>query len=144
MFAQLCGAARIDASSGKQNGTGFNRGGGRQANAALGRVVVTRKAPDPTTKACIERRMNERLTQKEAFRCLKRYLAREVLNSLPRAELAIDSPLEASFGDARWSSHGMCPRSEAGGGVLDVKVADMSDTWRSRAPRTLRQDFGTF
>jgi hypothetical protein len=36
--------------------------------------------------------MKEGLTEKEAFRCLKRYIAREVYNHLPRAELALDSP----------------------------------------------------
>ena len=37
-------------------------------------------------------RVKEGLTKKEAIRCLKRYIAREVYNHLPRAELAFDSP----------------------------------------------------
>jgi hypothetical protein len=36
--------------------------------------------------------MKEGLTKKEAFRCLKRYIAREVYNALPRPELALDGP----------------------------------------------------
>jgi len=91
-FAHLCGAAPIDASSGKNERHRLNRGGDRQANAALWRIVVSRTVIDPPTNAYIERRMNEGLTKKEAYRCLKRYIAREVYNALPRAELALDSP----------------------------------------------------
>jgi len=40
----------------------------------------------------IERRTKEGLTKKEAFRCLKRYIDREVYNSLPQPHLALDSP----------------------------------------------------
>jgi hypothetical protein len=36
--------------------------------------------------------MNDGRTKKEAIRCLKRYVAREVYNHLPRTELALDSP----------------------------------------------------
>ena len=43
---------------------------------------------DPRTKIYIERRMNEGLSKKEAMRCLKRYVAREVFNHLPRERLA--------------------------------------------------------
>ena len=47
---------------------------------------------DPRTRDYIERRMKEGLTKKEAIRCLKRYIAREVYNHLPRQQLALDSP----------------------------------------------------
>ena len=47
---------------------------------------------DPRTRHYIQRRINEGLTKKEAFRCLKRYIAREVYNHLPRPHLALDSP----------------------------------------------------
>jgi transposase len=47
---------------------------------------------DPRTRHYIERRRNEGLTKKEAFRCLKRYIAREVYNCLPANHLALDSP----------------------------------------------------
>ena len=91
-FAHLCGASPLDASSGKQEHHRLNRGGDRQANSALWRIVITRMVYDPRTTAYIERRMKEGLTKKEAFRCLKRYIAREVYNALPRAELALDGP----------------------------------------------------
>jgi transposase len=41
-FARLCGAAPLDASSGKQQRHRLNRGGDRQANSALWRIVITR------------------------------------------------------------------------------------------------------
>jgi hypothetical protein len=36
--------------------------------------------------------MKEGRTKKEAIRCLKRYVAREVFAQLPRSELTLDSP----------------------------------------------------
>jgi transposase len=85
-FAHLCGVAPIDASSGKHQRHRLNRGGDRQANAALWRIVVTRTVYDPRTRAYIERRTKNGLTKKEAFRCLKRYIAREVYNHLPHPQ----------------------------------------------------------
>lgn len=87
-FAHLCGTAPIDASSGKNERHRLSRGGDRQANSALWRIVMTRIVYDPRTKEYIERRMKEGLTKKEAMRCLKRYVAREVFNHLPRERLA--------------------------------------------------------
>ena len=87
-FAHLCGAAPLDASSGKQQRHRLNRGGDRQANSALWHIVITRMAYDARTNAYIERRMNDgQLTKKEAVRCLKRYVAREVFSLLPMDRL---------------------------------------------------------
>jgi transposase len=91
-FAHLCGVAPLDASSGKPERHRLNRGGDRQANSALWHIVITRMVNDPHTRRYIERRMKQGLTKKEAFRCLKRYIAREVYNHLPRHHLALDSP----------------------------------------------------
>ena len=77
-FAHLCGASPLDASSGKQQRHRLNRGGDRQANSALWRIVITRLASDPKTRHYLERRCKEGLTKTEAIRCLKRYVAREV------------------------------------------------------------------
>jgi transposase len=91
-FAHLCGVAPVDASSGKHERHRLNRGGDRQANSALWHIVITRMVCDPRTRDYIDRRTKEGLTKKEAFRCLKRYIAREVFNHLPHDQLAIDSP----------------------------------------------------
>jgi transposase len=87
-FAHLCAAAPLDASSGKQQRHRLDRGGDRQANSALWHIVITRMSYDPRSRAYIERRMNDdQLTKKEAIRCLKRYIAREVFNLLPMDRL---------------------------------------------------------
>jgi len=86
-FAHLCGTSPIDASSGKHERHRLNRNGDRQANSALWHIVITRMVYDPRTTAYIERRMKEGLTKKEAFRCLKRYIAREVYGLLPMDRL---------------------------------------------------------
>lgn len=91
-FAHLCGASPIEASSGKQTRHRLNRSGDRQANSALWHIALTRTVYDPRTVEYIERRMKEGLTKKEAYRCLKRYIAREVYALLPREQLALDSP----------------------------------------------------
>jgi transposase len=91
-FAKLCGVSPLDASSGKQDRHRLNRGGDRQANSALWHIVFTRMVCDPRTQHYIERRMKEGRSKKEAIRCLKRYVAREVFARLPRPELPLDSP----------------------------------------------------
>ena len=77
-FAHLCGASPIEASSGKQERHRLNRSGDRQANSALWHIVLTRMVYDPRTTEYIDRRRTQGLTKKEAVRCLKRYVAREV------------------------------------------------------------------
>ena len=91
-FAHLCGVSPIDASSGKQQRHRLNRSGDRQANSALWHIVFTRMVSDPRTKHYIDRRMKEGRTKKEAIRCLKRYVAREVFAALPTVS---NSPLTA-------------------------------------------------
>ena len=90
-FAALCGVSPLPASSGKTNRHRLNRGGDRQANAALHRMVVVRLRYDPQTKAYMERRTKEGMSKAEIIRCLKRYVAREVfafLHALGRDDLS--------------------------------------------------------
>src|SRR4051794_38952953 len=63
-FAALCGSSPIDASSGRQQRHRLNRGGDRQANAALYIVVLSRLRWDPATKAYMARRLAEGRTRK--------------------------------------------------------------------------------
>jgi transposase len=58
-FAMLCGASPIEASSGKTRRYRLNRGGDRQANAALHRIVVARLRHDQPTKDYLVRRIGE-------------------------------------------------------------------------------------
>jgi transposase len=83
-WAHLCGVAPIPASSGKTIRHRLNRGGNRQANAVLYRIVITRMSSDPRTRAYVTRRRKEGRTNGEIVRMLKRYVAREVYKHLPR------------------------------------------------------------
>ena len=88
-FAMLCGVAPIPASSGKITRHRLNRGGDRQANAALYRVVLCRLRWDPRTRAYAERRTKEGLSKKEIIRCLKRYIARELYQLITANDLEL-------------------------------------------------------
>ena len=91
-FAHLCGVAPIDASSGKHERHRLNRGGDRPANSALWHIVITRMVCDQRTRDYIARRLDEGRTKKEAMRCLKRHIAREIYHHLPRQHPALDNP----------------------------------------------------
>jgi len=56
----------------------LNRGGDRQANHALWRIVITRMSSHPPTRAYVTRRAKEGLSKPDIIRCLRRYAAREV------------------------------------------------------------------
>lgn len=77
-FAMLCGVAPIPASSGRTHRHRLNRGGDRQANAAIYRVVLCRMRWDPRTRAYVQRRTAEGLSKKDIINCLKRLIAREL------------------------------------------------------------------
>ncbi len=81
-WAHLCAVAPIPASSGKTSRHRLNRGGNREANHALWRIVITRMSSHPATRAYADRRSKEGLSKKEIIRCLKRYVAREVYRHL--------------------------------------------------------------
>ena len=84
-WAHLCGVAPIPASSGKVTRYRLNRGGNRQANHALWRIVFTRMSGDARTRRYVERRLDEGRSKPEITRVLKRYVAREVYRHLPCA-----------------------------------------------------------
>lgn len=81
-LARLCGVAPIPASSGKTNRHRLHRGGDRSANRALHIAVVVRMRYCPRTRAYVARRSAEGLSKPEIIRCLKRYLARELFQTL--------------------------------------------------------------
>jgi hypothetical protein len=81
-FAMLCGAAPLPASSGRTHRHRLNRGGDRQANAALYRIVLCRLRWDLRTRAYAQRRTTEGMSKPEIIRCLKRYITREIYTAL--------------------------------------------------------------
>lgn len=83
-WASLLAAHPIQASSGKVVRHRLNRGGDRQGNSALWRIVIVRMHSHPPTRAYVERRTKEGLSKREIVRCLKRYIARETYALLPR------------------------------------------------------------
>lgn len=94
-WAKLCGVCPIPASSGMTNRHRLNRGGHRQANAALYRTVIVRLRFHQPTIDYVARRTAEGRTKSEIIRCLKRYVAREIWaylhpdrHPVPQPELA--------------------------------------------------------
>lgn len=83
-WSALLACHPIEASSGKTVRHRLNRGGDRQANSAIWRIVIVRMATDPRTKNYVERRTKEGLSKTEIIRCLKRYVARETYALLPK------------------------------------------------------------
>lgn len=81
-FAKLCGACPIPASSGITNRHRLFRGGHRQANAALYRIVTVRMRWHQPTMDYVTRRTAQGLTKRDIIRCLKRFVAREIYNVL--------------------------------------------------------------
>jgi transposase len=81
-LAKLCGACPLPASSGKTTRHRLNRGGHRQANAALHRIIVARMRFHQPTMDYLTRRTAEGKTKREIMRCLKRLLVREIYQIL--------------------------------------------------------------
>jgi transposase len=81
-WAHLCGVTPIPASSGKTRRYRLNRGGDRNANAALHRIVLTRMSAHEQTRTYVARRRTEGLNTPEIMRCLKRYVARQTFKHL--------------------------------------------------------------
>ncbi|MGX4694453.1 IS110 family transposase [Streptomyces sp. JNUCC 63] len=77
-FAALCGTSPVEASSGKTQRRRLNRGGDRQADAALYRIVLSHLRWDHRTQDYLHRRLAEGKTRREIIRCLKRYVAHEI------------------------------------------------------------------
>ena len=86
-LAKLCGVCPIPASSGKTNRFRLNRGGNRQANAALYRVAIVRMRAHPPTLAYVSKRKKDGKSNREIIRCLKRYIVREIFAHLCRQEM---------------------------------------------------------
>ena len=117
-FAALCGAAPVEASSGKTVRHRLNQGGNRQANHALWRIAMVRLTCDPATRAYAERRRAEGKTSREIVRCLKRYIAREIYRLLTNPPAVADrTQLRAARTNA---------------GLTLTVAANALDTWPAR------------
>ena len=81
-FAKICGAAPIQASSGRTSRHRLDYAGDRQANRALHMIAVCRLRYCQRTQTYAARRKTEGLNRREILRCLKRYIARETYHAL--------------------------------------------------------------
>lgn len=82
-FSKACGASPLPCGSGKTAGHHrLNRGGDRQANRALTTIARCRAAHDARTREYVARKLAEGKTRRDAERCLKRFIAREVYGIL--------------------------------------------------------------
>jgi transposase len=79
-LAALCGASPLLASSGKTTRHRLNRGGDRSANNALWTIAKVRMRSDTRTRAYVEKRSAEGMSNKEIQRCLKRYIVRSAVS----------------------------------------------------------------
>ena len=86
-FAALCGVSPVEASSGKTRRRRLNRGGDRRANSALYHIALTRARGDQRTRDYLDRRTTHGMTRREATRCIKRYIAREVYGLIRQLNL---------------------------------------------------------
>ena len=95
-LARAAGVAPIPASSGNTQRQRLDRGGNRQINAALHRVIVTRARCHQPTRDYIARRRAEGKSTREAIRCLKRYLTRRVWRLLQPPNRVQDIPTRST------------------------------------------------
>ena len=86
-LAKLCGVCPIPASSGKTHRHRLNRGGNRQANAALYRVAIVRMRSHEPTLAYVKKRTKDGKSKSEIIRCLKRYIVREIYRHICQPEM---------------------------------------------------------
>jgi transposase len=83
-FAALAGTNPIPASSGQVTRHRLNRGGDRQLNRALHTILLVRLRTDPDTRAYMARRTAQGKSRRDAKRCLRRVIARQLFRLLER------------------------------------------------------------
>ena len=99
----LCGSSPIQASSGKTTRHRLNRGGDRQANAALYRIVLVRLRWHQPTKDYLTRRLAEGKSKQEIIRCLigglsrSRLVGRAVASRCASGDGLVAAPRDGQF-----------------------------------------------
>lgn len=91
-FARICGAAPIPMSSGKTHRHRLHRGGDRQANRALHMIVVGRFKNHQPTIDYRDRKLAQGHSKRDIIRSLKRYVAREIYNTLKQDQTTTRHP----------------------------------------------------
>ena len=96
-LSAYAGVAPLEASSGERVRHRLNRGGDRQLNALLHRIVITQLRVTPAAQAYVARRRAEGKTWREAIRALKRYIVRAVWRLWQRCVPTPTPPLVAGL-----------------------------------------------
>jgi transposase len=82
-FASLCGTAPVPISTANSNRRRLNRAGDRRGNSALWTIVMVRlRSRHAPTIAYIQRRVAQGHSKRDAIRCLKRFVVRELYNDI--------------------------------------------------------------
>ena len=82
------GAAPLPASSGQRSRHRLNRSGNRRLNSALHMIALTQVGTHEPAKAFMARKQAEGKSNREARRCLKRYIARAIFRILKEIDRA--------------------------------------------------------
>jgi transposase len=85
-FASFAGVSPIPASSGLTSRHRLNRSGDRQLNRAMHTITLIRMRLDPSTKTYVARKIAEGKISRDAQRCLKRVVCRQVFKILERSD----------------------------------------------------------
>lgn len=85
------GVAPLPVSSGQSNRHRLNRRGNRQLNLALYRIVLSQARTHEPAKHYLERKQKEGKSRLESYRCLKRYIARQVFKALKQQDMLAPS-----------------------------------------------------
>jgi transposase len=93
-FARWNGTAPIPVWSGNDARFRLNRGGNRQANAALHRIAITQKRTAGPGRDYVDRRIASGDTKTEALRVLKRRISDEVFRRLVNDEVHTSHTLD--------------------------------------------------
>lgn len=87
-FAMHTGTAPLQASSGQSSRHRLNRSGNRRLNAALHMMALTQARMHEPAREFMARKQAEGKSNREARRCLKRYIARSVFGILKEIDRA--------------------------------------------------------
>ncbi|MFJ2478520.1 transposase [Streptomyces sp. NPDC087659] len=80
------GVLPIPASSGLTHRHRLNRSGDRQLNRAMHTIILLRMRLAPSTKTYVARKIAEGKTSRDAQRCLKRVICRQIFKILERTD----------------------------------------------------------
>ena len=98
-FAMHIGVAPLSVSSGKSCRHRLNRCGNRKLNSVVHMIALTQARMHPPAMAYMERKQAQGMSYREALRCLKRMIARNLFKTMIRAEKATGGDVvQADFG----------------------------------------------